>query len=63
MGSLLLGMDFGGYSTKGVLVEPDGTILKSHVVQHEMDMPRPGWAEQDADKVWWGISWQYAKPC
>jgi xylulokinase len=53
MGSLLLGVDIGTYSTKGVLVEPDGTILKSHVVQHKMDIPRAGWAEQDADLVWW----------
>ncbi|KAA3648067.1 MAG: sugar kinase [Chloroflexi bacterium] len=53
MGDLLLGIDVGTYSTKGVLVEPNGNILKSHVVQHKMDIPKPGWAEQDADKVWW----------
>jgi xylulokinase len=27
--------------------------LKTHVVQHDVDFPRPGWAEQDADSVWW----------
>lgn len=53
MSDLLLGVDIGTYSSKGVLVQPDGKILKSHVVQHKMDMPHPGWAEQDADKVWW----------
>ena len=53
MGELLLGVDVGTYSTKGVLVAPNGTILKSHVVPHKMDIPRPGWAEQDADKIWW----------
>lgn len=54
MGQLLLGIDVGTYSSKGVLVEPDGTVLRSYVVEHEMEIPRPGWAEQDADKVWWG---------
>jgi xylulokinase len=54
MSQLLLGIDVGTYSSKGVLVEADGTVLKSHVVEHEMDIPHPGWAEQDADAVWWG---------
>jgi len=53
MAELLLGIDVGTYSSKGVLVKPDGKVLKTHVVEHEMDIPRPGWAEQDADKVWW----------
>lgn len=53
MSQLLLGIDVGTYSTKGVLVQADGTVLKSHVVEHTMDIPHPGWAEQDADKVWW----------
>jgi xylulokinase len=54
MGQVLLGIDVGTYSSKGVLVEPDGKVLKSHVVEHEMAIPHPGWAEQDADEVWWG---------
>lgn len=53
MADLLLGIDVGTYSSKGVLVEPDGTLLKQHVVPHKMDIPRPGWAEQDADEIWW----------
>ncbi|MGD8465963.1 MAG: FGGY-family carbohydrate kinase [Anaerolineae bacterium] len=54
MSQLLLGIDVGTYSSKGVLVQPDGTVLWSHVVEHDMSIPRPGWAEQDADAVWWG---------
>ena len=54
MSQLLLGIDVGTYSSKGVLVEPDGTIRKSHIVDHQMDIPKPGWAEQDAESVWWG---------
>jgi xylulokinase len=54
MSKLLLGIDVGTYSSKGVLVEMDGTVIKTAVVEHEMSIPHPGWAEQDADAVWWG---------
>jgi xylulokinase len=53
MGDLLLGIDVGTYSSKGVLVEPGGNVLKTHVVEHTVDIPQPGWAEQDADAIWW----------
>ena len=53
MGRLLLGVDVGTSSAKGVLTEPDGTVVARATVQHQMDVPRPGWAEQDADAVWW----------
>ena len=51
--SLLLGIDVGTYSSKGVLATPEGAVVARHVVEHGMDVPRPGWAEQDADAVWW----------
>lgn len=54
MADLLLGIDVGTYSSKGVLTRSDGTILKTHVVEHTMEVPKLGWAEQDADGVWWG---------
>lgn len=53
MSKLLLGIDIGTYSSKGVLVEPDGNIVRSQVLEHTMSIPRPGWVEQDADEVWW----------
>ena len=53
MSELLLGIDIGTYSSKGVLVTPDGQILKTHVVPHTVDIPRPGHVEHDADAVWW----------
>ncbi|MDQ3614740.1 MAG: FGGY-family carbohydrate kinase [Chloroflexota bacterium] len=52
-GELLLGIDIGTYSAKGVLCSPDGDVLASHVVEHDLSLPRSGWAEQDADAVWW----------
>lgn len=49
----LLGVDIGTYSSKGVLVKPNGSLVASHTVPHGMDMPKPGYFEQDADRVWW----------
>src|SRR6476659_1728002 len=40
-------------STKGVLVDASGSVLASETVAHSMDLPRPGWAEVDAEGMWW----------
>ena len=53
MADVLLGVDTGTGSTKGVLTTADGTILRTAVRQHSMSLPRPGWAEVDAEAVWW----------
>jgi len=53
-GSLLLGVDIGTSSSKGVLCTPGGEVVVSAVVEHETSFPRPGWAEHDADAIWWG---------
>lgn len=53
MPELLLGIDIGTYSAKGVLVTPDGKVLKQHVIEHDLLVPKPGWAEHDPHKVWW----------
>lgn len=50
---LLLGIDIGTSSSKGALVDLAGRIIADHAVAHSFDMPQPGWAEQDADAVWW----------
>jgi xylulokinase len=50
---LLLGIDVGTASTKGVLVDLAGRVVAEHVVPHGLEVPRPGWAEQDAEAVWW----------
>lgn len=49
----LVGVDIGTYSSKGVLVKTDGQVVTSHTVPHGLDMPKPGFFEHDADKVWW----------
>jgi xylulokinase len=50
---LLLGIDIGTGSTKGVLVDTTGSVLASEAIAHTMDLPRPGWAEVDAETMWW----------
>ena len=51
---LLLGIDIGSSSSKGVLVDLGGRIIAEHSVAHGFEMPQPGWAEQDAEAIWWG---------
>lgn len=50
---LLLGIDIGTGSTKGVLVDVSGTVLAVETVAHTLSLPRPGWAEADAEALWW----------
>jgi xylulokinase len=53
MTDLLLGVDIGTSSSKGVLVRPDGTIVATAQRAHQLSLPRPGWAEHDGETVWW----------
>ena len=53
MSELLLGVDIGTASTKGVLARPDGEIVATAKRPHDLSLPKPGWAEHDAEKVWW----------
>ena len=53
VGDLLLGVDIGTSSSKGVLVRPDGTIIATAQRPHQLSLPRPGWAEHDGEAVWW----------
>lgn len=49
-----MGIDMGTGSTKGVLTDPAGTIVATATRSHAMQLPRPGWAEMDAERDWWG---------
>jgi xylulokinase len=51
--SLLLGVDIGTASSKGVLVRDNGTVIATATRAHEVSMPQPGWVEHDAQAVWW----------
>lgn len=49
-----LGIDIGTYQTKGVLVDEAGKTIARAERDHEMIVPRPGWAEHRAEEDWWG---------
>ncbi len=53
MPALTMGIDLGTASSKGVLATADGRVVASAVTPHAMTLPRPGWAEVDAETVWW----------
>ena len=55
MSELVIGIDLGTGSSKGVLATPDGRVVASATRPRprSMSMPRPGWAEVDAEAVWW----------
>jgi xylulokinase len=50
---VLMGIDIGTSGSKGVLVTLTGQVLAQHTTTHGFDIPRPGWAEHDAEAVWW----------
>ena len=49
-----LGIDIGTYGSKGVLADETGRVVAEAARDHEMIVPRPGWAEHDPEGVWWG---------
>ena len=49
-----LGIDIGTFESKGALVDENGAILATARRPHRMQVPRPGWAEHDAEADWWG---------
>lgn len=52
-GKLLLGIDIGTGSSKGVLTTADGQVVGSSEQPHDLSLPAPGWAEHDAEDIWW----------
>jgi len=49
----LIGLDIGTTTSKGVIVDLKGTIVAEAAIEHNVERVRHGWAEHDADKVWW----------
>ena len=50
---VLYGFDIGTQGSKGIIIDEDGHLLAYHYVKHEVLHPWPGWAEHDAEAVWW----------
>lgn len=50
---LVIGIDFGTGSSKGVLADENGKLLASTERPHKTSFPKPGHVEHDPDGVWW----------
>jgi xylulokinase len=50
---VLIGVDIGTQGSKGALISESGCVLASHSIEQQVSIPRPGWAEHDADGNWW----------
>ncbi len=50
---LVIGIDFGTGSSKGVLARLNGKVIATSEKPHRTSMPKPGHVEHDADEVWW----------
>lgn len=55
MAQVFLGIDVGTGSSKGVVTDAEGEAIATAARPRpeSMSLPRPGWAEMDADRVWW----------
>ncbi|MEA5030501.1 MAG: FGGY family carbohydrate kinase [Sphaerochaeta sp.] len=49
----VIGIDIGTTTTKGCVVTAEGTMLSQFTCEHGVERPYDGWAEQDAESVWW----------
>jgi len=50
----LLGYDIGTSGSKGVIIDLAGNVLASGSMEHNVEIPRPAWAEQNAETIYWG---------
>ena len=48
----LLGLDIGTSATKGVVIDPGGTVVAQAERPVDLRSPHPGWAEEDPAQ-WW----------
>jgi xylulokinase len=56
----LIGLDIGTTGCKAILFDEDGGILSQASREYAIFTPQPGWAEQDAERVW-ALAWDALK--
>lgn len=49
---MFLGIDVGTGSSKAVLTDVEGNVIDTATATHEISLPRPDWAEFDANAAW-----------
>jgi glycerol kinase len=52
---LILAIDQGTGSTKGLLVTLDGDVFAQHSETISIESPQPGWVQQDAEEIWHSV--------
>jgi glycerol kinase len=52
IGELILAIDQGTTNSKAALITPEGQIVSGGSAPVGISSPRPGWVEQDADRLW-----------
>jgi xylulokinase len=50
--TVFFGIDVGTSATKGIAIDPDGTVRARAEAEYALSTPKPGWAEQDPED-WW----------
>ena len=51
---MFIGIDIGTYEAKGVVLSGSGDVVVAAARRrHQMSIPQPGYAEHDAEEVWW----------
>ena len=48
-----MGIDIGTYESKGVITDENANVLAYSARPHKMEVPQPGYAEHDAETIWW----------
>lgn len=48
-----MGIDIGTSESKGVLADENARVVASLAIAHGMETPKAGYAEHDAENVWW----------
>jgi gluconokinase len=53
--TLVIGLDLGTTSCKAVALHADGHVVASASNEYTLQLPRPGWVQQDVLQVWQGV--------
>ena len=53
---LLVGIDVGTTGARAVVIGDDGEVRGAGSAEYPIRTPRPGWAEQDPEAWWNGVS-------
>ncbi|HKZ90553.1 MAG TPA: FGGY family carbohydrate kinase, partial [Candidatus Limnocylindrales bacterium] len=49
---LILAIDQGTTNTKAILVDGQGRVVSQAWRSMDIEYPRPGWVQQDAERIW-----------